>query len=156
MRLKALVGGEWGEPGMSLYEIDASGRVLRHVQSTVDGVRFLPEDLVLLRPIDPVAMLRHPSVTAVDAGSFEQIWSRLEDERGFVRELPDVAACWQGFVHGRRMAHELLWLPSGETPDGWQAVLGFRRLFTRDDGDAVARALFLGRPVWWQSEPVAA
>ena len=145
-------GSEAGAPGVTLYEVDASGWVHRQVQVHADGVRFSPEDILLRRPVSVDYMAAHPDAEEITADEFERHWMEFDHRRRFRDRLPDPWRAWEGRLLGSE-CRALRWIPSGASPgEGWRRVPGFLRLFVRGDEDtawAAQRELFLERPLEW-------
>ena len=59
--IRMYLGGESGEPGLTLYEIDRQGWVHRQVQIHAGGSRFAPEEILMQRPVNPDYMASHPA-----------------------------------------------------------------------------------------------
>jgi hypothetical protein len=141
-----------GEPGMTLYEIDEHGWIHRQMQFHGAGTRFVPEQILMCRPVNTDAMARHPATEEIDAVDFDLLWADVADERPFMEYIPDAAQPWHGTIEQSGRIHDLHWLPSAEPFEGMTAVPGFLRLFV--DGDAkaaraVAAAIFVERPIAW-------
>jgi hypothetical protein len=157
--LRVCLGNEAGDPGMTIYEIDASGWVHRQVQLCPAGSRFAPEDILMCSPIHPDAMIRHPAAEEIDETEFDLLWSELEGERSFHNRLPDPCDVWHGFVEHGLNTFELQWIPDCDAPAGWIEVPGFTRLFVRGDARtarSACAAIFVDPPIHWAAMPIAA
>ncbi|MGB1698637.1 MAG: hypothetical protein ACPHRO_01705 [Nannocystaceae bacterium] len=64
--IRMYLGGESGEPGLTLYEIDREGWVHRQVQIHAGGSRFAPEEILMQRPVNPDYMASHPAADEID------------------------------------------------------------------------------------------
>jgi len=148
-------GSESGAPGVTLYEIDASGWVHRQLQVHADGVRFSPEDILLRRPVSVSYMADHPDAEEIAADEFELHWSEFDHRRRFRERMPNPWRAWQGRMITGDQARQLRWIPTGGHPgEGWIRVPGFVRLYVRGDGDvawATQRELFLEREIQWDA-----
>ena len=153
--IRAYLGGDDDSPALILYEIDPAGIAHRHVEVTLDGARFLPEDVLLLGPLDVDALVGFTAAEEVDREAFEALWGEVETSRRFRTWLPDPAESYSGhLVHeGRR--HELRWEPHHvPAQDGWSKVPGFAQLYVVGDDDearAIQHALFFGAICEWSS-----
>ena len=152
--LRLYLGMDTSDPAVSLYEIDGDGWVHCNVHIEPDSVRFAPEDVLLVQPVNLAHMLAHPASELVDAADFALLWDDVSRERPFSRRVPDPEEPWQGGVEhgGRRL--QLAWWPAGAgaTPGGYRRVAGFVELLVRGDAaDArrAAAAVFLERPIAW-------
>jgi hypothetical protein len=151
-------GSEDGSPGVTLYEVDAEGRVHRQLQVHAEGVRFSPEDILLRRPVSVAFMISHPDAEEITAEEFELHWAEFDHRRRFRQRLPNPWKAWHGRMSGggeNEPARELHWSPSGTHPgEGWRRVPGFLRLFVRGDEAlawATQRDLFLERSIEWRA-----
>jgi hypothetical protein len=154
-------GSEDGAPGVTLYEVDASGWVHRQLQVHADGVRFSPEDILLRRPVSISYMCKHPDAEEISVEEFELHWAEFDHRRRFREQLPNPWRAWQGRMPGdasRPGAAEersLRWEPSGAHPgDGWIRVPGFVRLYvygSSEEAWATQRELFLERNIEWSA-----
>ena len=150
--IRVCLGGESGEPGMTLYEVDDEGWVYRQVQLHAAGTRFSPEDILMCQPVITDAMLNHPASDEVSAEEFERMWVELADGRPFSCRIPDVNTPWAGRVEFGGRVHELAWVPSGDIGGDWSKVPGFSRLFARGDARnarAACAAVFVDREIEW-------
>lgn len=152
--LRVSLGGETGEPGMTLYEVDSVGWVHRQVQVHHGGCRFAPEDILMCRPLDAEAMLNHPATDEIEVVDFELLWGELEDERNFARRVPDRDLAWEGIVEHAGETFVLRWMPDPDFEPGrdWTVVPGFVSLFVHGDevaARAACAAVFLEHPVGW-------
>ena len=158
--IRMYLGGEGGEPGLTLYEIDPEGRVHRQVQVHAQGSRFSPEDILMRRSVNVDYMAMHPAAEEIDASDFEHLWTEVDDCRNFKSRLPDPTRAWQGWVDQGNGVRELCWKPEEAPSDGWHRVPGFVHLYVRGDETtawSTQADLFLERPIHWQSvEPQAA
>lgn len=155
--LRIYLGGEHGEPGISLYEIDAAGWVHRQVQIQPDATRFAPEDVLICRPVRMSAIVRHPFAEEIDAEAFEHLWSEVAPTRTFLATIPDPARAWMGRVEAQGSSYTLHWLPDANAPWGYARVPGFDALFVLGSDKTarqVAAAVFLGAAVAWDA-PIA-
>jgi hypothetical protein len=145
-------GSEDGAPGVTLYEVDASGWVHRQLQVHADGVRFSPEDILLRRPVSVTYMVKHPDAEEISLEEFELHWAEFDHRRRFRERLPNPWRAWQGRMLGDE-GRSLRWEPSGAHPgDGWTRVPGFVRLYVYGNSEAAwatQRELFLERDVEW-------
>jgi len=151
--IRMYLGGEAGEPGLTLYEIDALGWVHRQVQIHAGGSRFAPEEILMQQPVNPNYMASHPAADEIEVGEFEQLWAEIEDCRSFRDRLPDPDLSWEGWIGHPDGALRLLWQPSG-APFGadWHRVPGFNSLYCHGDLASIRviqRCLFLERPIHW-------
>lgn len=149
-------GSEDGAPGVTLYEVDASGWVHRQLQVHADGVRFSPEDILLRRPVSVSYMVKHPDAEEIAVEEFELHWAEFDHRRRFRERLPNAWRAWQGRMLGdasRPEGRALRWEPSGAHPgDGWIRVPGFVRLYvygSSEEAWATQRELFLERDIEW-------
>jgi hypothetical protein len=149
-------GSEDGAPGVTLYEVDASGWVHRQLQVHADGVRFSPEDILLRRPVSVSYMVKHPDAEEISVEEFELHWAEFDHRRRFRERLPNAWRAWQGRMLGdasRPEGRALRWEPSGAHPgDGWIRVPGFVRLYvygSSEEAWATQRELFLERDIEW-------
>lgn len=153
--IRMYLGGESGEPGLTLYEIDDAGWVHRQVQIHAGGSRFAPEEILMQRPVNPDYMASHPSAEEIDEGEFERLWSEIEACRSFRDRLPDPEQSWEGWVDHPEGALRILWGPPGTPcPPSWSKVPGFDSLFCDaglEDTRHIQRWLFLERPIYWCS-----
>lgn len=158
--LRMYVGGESGEPGITLYEIDRDGWVHRQVQIQADGSRFAPEDILMRQAVNTDYMALHPAAEEIERDDFELLWQEVDEARAFLRRVPDPEAPWEGLVgHGTRQ-FRLRWCPDGEAPDdSWRQVPGFLQLYVEGDasaGWALSAAIFLETPIaWWPLQKAA-
>jgi hypothetical protein len=146
-------GSEWGDPGLTLYEVDNGGWIHRQIQLHDFGARFGPEDILVCFPIDLEALAAHPATEEIDGDDFEVIWAELETTRDFLGCVPDPTQSWEGdLTYGSRVM-KLRWAPTGSVPPGWIRVPGFTQLFVYGDGRAarhVCSAVFAERPISWK------
>lgn len=149
-------GSEDGAPGVTLYEVDASGWVHRQLQVHAEGVRFSPEDILLRRPVSVSYMVKHPDAEEISVEEFELHWAEFDHRRRFRERLPNAWRAWQGRMLGdasRPEGRSLRWEPSGAHPgDGWIRVPGFVRLYvygSSEEAWATQRELFLERDIEW-------
>lgn len=152
-------GSEDGAPGVTLYEVDASGWVHRQLQVHADGVRFSPEDILLRRPVSVSYMVKHPDAEEISHEEFELHWAEFDHRRRFRERLPNPWQAWQGRMPidasrpGLAEARSLRWEPTGVHPgEGWTRVPGFVRLYvygSSEEAWATQRELFLERDVEW-------
>lgn len=151
-------GGEDGAPGVTLYEVDASGWVHRQLQVHADGVRFSPEDILLRRPVSVGYMIKHPDAEEISLEEFELHWAEFDHRRRFRERLPNSWRAWQGQMRADASGsaaeeRSLRWEPSGAHPgDGWSRVPGFVRLYVYGNSEAAwatQRELFLERDIEW-------
>lgn len=150
--IRICLGGESGEPGMTLYEVDDEGWVYRQVQLHAAGTRFSPDDILMCQPVIPDAMLNHPASDEISAEEFERMWVEVRDERSFCERVPDQTVPWAGRVEFGGRTHELAWVPEGDVGEGWSKVPGFSRLFARGDARtarAACAAVFVERAIEW-------
>lgn len=157
--LRVCFGSEESEPWMTLYEIDRSGWVRRHVQVHADGCRFAPEDILMCSPVNTSSMLSHPSAESIDAEMFELLWSELSPDRDFLFRVPNPDQLWEGYTKLGDEQLRFLWNTDAITIGGWTPVPGFESLFVQG-GAAEARracaAVFMDRPIRWTNLSVAA
>lgn len=150
--LRVTIAASDDDVAMTLYEIDCDGWVHRQFQMRGDLTRFAPEDILMCRPVNLVAMYAQPFAESIDAEEFELMWGEFADERGFAARLPDARLPWEGRVGDGQT--RLRWQPFGAIASGWTEVPGFLQLFVRGDA-TVARnacaALFLERPITWRA-----
>lgn len=151
--IRMYLGGEAGEPGLTLYEIDAGGWVHRQVQIHAEGSRFSPEDILMQRPVNPDYMASHPAAEEIRGQEFERLWREVHGSRAFLDRIPDPGLPWEGWVDQPEGAAQLRWVPSGDAPDHeWYRVPGFTELFVRGTSDpawSIQRLVFLERPIHW-------
>ena len=150
--IRICLGGESGEPGMTLYEVDDAGWVYRQVQLHAEGTRFSPDDILMCQPVIADAMLNHPASDEISADEFERMWVELRDERSFCARVPDPTVPWAGRVDFGGRTHEIAWVPEGDVGQGWSKVPGFSRLFARGDAGharAACAAVFVERTIEW-------
>lgn len=151
--IRMYLGGEAGEPGLTLYEIDGDGWVHRQVQIHAEGSRFSPEDILMRRPVNPDYMAAHPAAEEIRAEEFERLWREVHGSRGFLDRVPDPSCEWEGWVERRQGTSQLRWSPGGHTPGTeWQRVPGFTELFVRGGDEpawSLQSLLFLERPIHW-------
>jgi hypothetical protein len=150
-------GSEDGAPGVTLYEVDASGWVHRQLQVHADGVRFSPEDILLRRPVSVSYMVKHPDAEEISVEEFELHWAEFDHRRRFREQLPNPWRAWQGrmLADASRPGRSLRWEPSGAHPgEGWIRVPGFVRLYvygSSEEAWATQRELFLERNIEWSA-----
>lgn len=150
--VRVCFAGESSEPWMTLYEIDATGWVRRHVQVHADGCRFSPEDILMCSPVNTDSMLTHPSAEIIEKDMFELLWSELEPDRGFLLRVPNPDLMWEGHTRLAGARIRMMWNPDGIGVGGWSAVPGFESLFVQgspEDARRVCSAIFIDRPVRW-------
>ncbi len=150
--IRVCFGGESGEPGLTLYEVDRQGWVHRHAQVHMEGARFAPEEILMCSPVNMGSMLTHPAAETIDVAQFELFWNELAPDREFLSRVPDPESPWEGWM--RRGADEwhLLWTPNDEAPKGWSVVPGFRALFVEGgphQARRAAAAIFTESPIRW-------
>ncbi|TPV92496.1 MAG: hypothetical protein B7733_25365 [Myxococcales bacterium FL481] len=152
--IRMYMGGEDGEPGLTLYEIDANGWVHRQVQIHAEGSRFSPEDILMRRAVSTDYMAAHPTAEEIDEDVFEDLWAEVAECRSFHRRVPNPELPWSGWLEQLEHTVELQWLPHEDPQAGWMLVPGFRHLYVRGDEDlawAAQRAVFLERPIHWRA-----
>lgn len=152
--IRMYMGGEDGEPGLTLYEIDAKGWVHRQVQIHAEGSRFSPEDILMRRAVSTDYMAAHPTAEEIDEDVFEDLWAEVSDCRSFHRRIPNPDLAWSGWLDQLDRTLELQWLPDEDPTDGWSLVPGFRNLYVRGnerDSWTAQRAVFLECPIHWRS-----
>ncbi len=150
--VRVCFAGESSEPWMTLYEIDATGWVRRHVQVHADGCRFSPEDILMCSPVNTDSMLTHPSAEIIEKDMFELLWSELEPDRDFLLRVPNPDLMWEGHTRLAGARIRMMWNPDGIGVGGWSAVPGFESLFVQgspEDARRVCSAIFIDRPVRW-------
>ncbi len=151
--IRMYLGGESGEPGLTLYEIDAFGWVHRQVQIHAGGSRFAPEEILMQRPVNPEYMATHPAADEIEESEFERLWSEIEGCRSFRDRLPDPGLSWEGWIAHNDGALRLLWQPNITPPTSlWRRVPGFNTLYCQGDElklREIQRSLFLERPIHW-------
>jgi len=139
---------------MTLYEIDAKGRVHRHVQVHAEGCRFAPEDILMCSPVNTASMLTHPSAESIDREMFELLWSELAPDREFLFRVPNPQQLWEGWIMVGDHRARMMWNMDGISIPGWSPVPGFASLFVQGD-DAEARrvcgSIFMDKPIRWAS-----
>jgi len=148
--LRMYIGGENGEPGITLYEIDKRGWTHRQVQIHADGLRFSPEDIFMNQPTNADYMALHPACEEISHEDFERLWSEVDEGRPFRRAVPDTELAWQGTLGSL----VLRWLPDATRlpGNGWTLVPGFTRLYVCGDTSASWRAyrtVFLDQDIDW-------
>lgn len=154
--IRMYLGGESGEPGLTLYEIDEAGWVHRQVQIHAQGSRFAPEEILMQRPVNPGYMAAHPAAEEISREEFERLWLEVEACRSFRDRLPDPDQSWEGWIDHASGALRILWEPEGHPPQGqWARVPGFDTLYHAQCDDVgvrhIQRSLFLERPIYWCS-----
>ncbi len=155
--IRMYMGSEDGAPGLTLYEIDATGWVHRQVQIHADGSRFSPEDILMRRPVNTDYMAIHAASEEIDKREFEMLWAEVNDGRAFCERIPDPGQAWEGWMEHREAPKELRWIPTGHAIPGagWMKVPGFVRLYLRADDDdqpwAAQRDVFLERSIHWRA-----
>ena len=157
--LRICLGSEAGDPGMTVYEVDAGGWVHRQVQLSTDGTRFAPEDILMCSPVNADAMAAHPAAEEIASSEFDLLWAELEHERQFHERLPDADMPWHGVTQHGVNTFELQWLPCGQAPSGWNCVPGFTCLFVHGNprhARAACAAIFVDPPIRWSALAVAA
>ena len=150
--IRMYLGGESGEPGLTLYEIDDEGWVHRQFQLHADGSRFSPEDILMRRPVNPTYMAAHPAAEEIGRDEFEQMWDEVAATRAFADRLPDPDVPWEGWLQGPEALLRLLWAPKEGRDAGFARVPGFAELFVEGDARTawlVQRLVFLDRPIHW-------
>ncbi|MEE9382378.1 MAG: hypothetical protein V3V08_03075 [Nannocystaceae bacterium] len=152
--IRMYMGGEDGEPGLTLYEIDSAGWVHRQVQIHAEGSRFSPEDILMRRAVSTDYMATHPTAEEIDAEIFEDLWGEVSDCRGFRDRLPNPELPWEGWLEQLDGAREVRWSPDAQPGSEWSRVPGFVKLYVRGDTHAswaTQRAVFLDRPIHWRA-----
>lgn len=150
--LRICFGGESGEAGMTLYEVDEDGWVHRQVQLHAEGSRFSPEDILMCQPVITEAMMSHPATDEIFEEDFELMWREVEYERPFFQRIPDVHVPWEGRIISAGRVFELAWAPQAAPTGPWRLVPGFSSLYVRADAErlrSVCAALFVGAPIEW-------
>ena len=150
--IRMYLGGESGEPGLTLYEIDGDGWVHRQFQLYAEGSRFSPEDILMRRPVNATYMAAHPAAEEIDAEEFERIWREVSASRAFVGRLPDPDLPWEGWLQGTDGLLRLLWSPAEVPSDCFVKVPGFADLYVEGDlttGWTIQRLVFLDPPIHW-------
>lgn len=155
--IRMYLGGETGEPGLTLYEIDEGGWVHRQVQIHADGSRFSPEDILMRRPVNPDYMASHPAAEEIRVDEFERLWNEIHGSRQFRDRVPDPDSAWEGWIDGPMGTQQVRWEPAGDLPaHEWHRVPGFTELYVRADqspahGWDTQRLVFLERPIHWSA-----
>ena len=150
--IRMYLGGESGEPGLTLYEIDSDGWVHRQFQLHADGSRFSPEDILMRRPVNATYMAAHPAAEEIGGEEFEQMWAEVSGTRAFADRLPDPELPWEGWLQGTEALLRLLWAPPEGPPPGFRRVPGFAELYVEGDESQawlIQRLVFLDRPIHW-------
>lgn len=150
--VRVCFAGESSEPWMTLYEIESSGWVRRHVQVHADGCRFAPEDILMCSPVNTDSMLMHPSAEIIEKEMFELLWSELEPDRNFLLRVPNPELMWDGYIRLDKERIRLMWNADGIGVGGWTAVPGFDSLFVQGnaaDARRICSAVFIDRPIRW-------
>ncbi|MEM6989759.1 MAG: hypothetical protein AAF721_04665 [Myxococcota bacterium] len=157
--IRICFGGESGEPGMTLYEIDPQGWVHRQVQLHAEGSRFSPEDILMCQPVVPESMAHHPAADEICADEFEVMWREVEGERPFRSRIPDPNEPWAGRIETAQRSFDIAWAPDADPGSGWSRVPGFTRLFVLCEPELARRAcaaIFNEAPVEWYAVRKAA
>lgn len=157
--IRICMGGESGEPGMTLYEVDEDGWVHRQVQVHAEGTRFSPEDILMCHPVVTESMAKHPAADEIMADEFELLWTEVVDERAFLAHVPDASMPWAGRASFGDSSFELAWSPFENLGAGWTQVPGFVRLWARGDAKtarAACACVFAQRDLEWYAVRAAA
>lgn len=145
------------EAMQALYEIDGHNRVRRHCMIDSKGINFVPEDIQFGYPLNPDAMLSHPSAKEIESDEFESLWGKWSAQRKFLTHLPnDLESRIYGgiIVHGGRYI-SVMWEPSAKASGRWIQVTGFSKLFAsggHKDARDVALAIFMEKEIEWHQE----
>ena len=151
------IGDEEGVPALNLFEIGPNGQVHRQAQIHSKGTRYCPEDILVLRHVDPDYMANHSASEEIDKREFEMLWAEVKDRRPFLERLPDPSKLWVGIMRTHKYGLvSLYWDPEG--PDRinarWIRVPGFRCLFFHgfcpDMGLYVSKQIFLEKDIEWE------
>ncbi|MBL4686134.1 MAG: hypothetical protein JKY37_16190 [Nannocystaceae bacterium] len=157
--IRICFGGESGEPGMTLYEIDAKGWVHRQVQLHAEGSRFSPEDILMCHPVVAAAMANHPAADEIDADEFEHMWKEVAADRPFCARIPDPSSPWAGQISSGNRVFDVAWAPDSTPAAGWECVPGFVNLFVRgkpEEARSACAAVFIVDAIDWYALTKAA
>ncbi len=140
-------------PGVTLHEVDPCGRVHRRVSICAEGLKFAPEAILIMQPVDLHFLLSLPSTDEVSEDDFTVLWDEVREARPFRRCLPNPEECWLGYIAGPEKTYRVLWAPYKTIPkdSALVPVPGFSDLYVRGSAEnawSVYSLLFLMSPTW--------
>jgi hypothetical protein len=152
MRYLRVTLSDGDDVAMTLYEVDEDDWVHRMVQLHPSGSRFAPEDVLMCRPVNVVAMLSHACTEPIDREDFDVIWAEVAAERSFLGRVLDPTRPWDGDLDASGGCKRVRWQPTGMLGAEWTRVPGVPQLYVLGD-DASARSIcasvFIDREIRW-------